>query len=326
MEVGTLTETVEVSAEAALIDVTQSKVQTNIPHDQPDGSAHPEPFVPERHSVCSGRALRTAAEQGGSANNGYQINGASNSENSYLVEGQETASIFDGHSQANVPMDFIQEVQVKTSGFEAEYGGALGGVVNVISQARLQRMAWQRVHVLQLPTGSTPLPTRRQIKNPQYAANSNGAPAGPAHRVLLAGQGPFADRRSGLHAGRRPDQGSSVGIPRRRAGLRPVGAHGEFHFSRGAPGPRRSTTTITPTIRWRAWISWQPRRSACMVPGMYSYAARHRHFFAAGATIVHGQFNASSTHEPGQLQWRHRLRCAEGDLQHRRGYHHHSHA
>ena len=34
--------------------------------------------------------------------------------------------MIDGHSQANVPMDFISEVQVKTNGFEAEYGGALG--------------------------------------------------------------------------------------------------------------------------------------------------------------------------------------------------------
>ena len=31
-------------------------------------------------------------------------------------------------------MDFIQEVQVKSSGFEAEYGGALGGVVNVVQK------------------------------------------------------------------------------------------------------------------------------------------------------------------------------------------------
>src|SRR5689334_684536 len=66
---------------------------------------------------------------------GYQIDGASNSENAYMVEGQETASVFDGHSAANVPIEFIQEVQVKTSGFEAEYGGALGGVVNVSRSA-----------------------------------------------------------------------------------------------------------------------------------------------------------------------------------------------
>ena len=69
--------------------------------------------------ICDGRD--DAAEM-------FQINGASNSENSYLVDGQETANINDGHSQANVPMDFIDQVQVKTSGLEAEYGGALGGV------------------------------------------------------------------------------------------------------------------------------------------------------------------------------------------------------
>jgi outer membrane receptor for ferrienterochelin and colicin len=34
-------------------------------------------------------------------------------------------------SKANAPFGFVQEVQVKSGGFEAEYGGALGGVVNV---------------------------------------------------------------------------------------------------------------------------------------------------------------------------------------------------
>ena len=38
-------------------------------------------------------------------------------------------------------MDFVQEVQVKSSSFEAEFGGALGGVINVVPQARLQRLA-----------------------------------------------------------------------------------------------------------------------------------------------------------------------------------------
>ncbi len=63
---------------------------------------------------------------------GFSIGGGADSENSYLVEGQETANIIGGFSHTNVPMDFIQEVQMKTSGVEAEYGGALGGVVNVI--------------------------------------------------------------------------------------------------------------------------------------------------------------------------------------------------
>src|SRR5207253_9094491 len=65
---------------------------------------------------------------------GFQIGGAADSENSYLVEGQDTENISGGASQANVPFEFIQEVQVKTSGIQAEHGGALGGVVNVVMQ------------------------------------------------------------------------------------------------------------------------------------------------------------------------------------------------
>ena len=63
---------------------------------------------------------------------GYSIGGAADSESSYLVEGQDTENISGGYSKANVPMEFIQDVDIKTSGVEAEYGGALGGVINVI--------------------------------------------------------------------------------------------------------------------------------------------------------------------------------------------------
>src|SRR5215469_6010518 len=72
----------------------------------------------------------------GSAGNGlsvgYSVGGGSDSENQYLVEGQDTENISGGASNANVPFQFIQEVQVKSSGIEAEHGGALGGVVNVV--------------------------------------------------------------------------------------------------------------------------------------------------------------------------------------------------
>src|ERR1019366_8034923 len=107
----------------------------------------------------------------GSANNGFQINGASNSENSYLVDGQETASIFDGHSQANVPMAFIDEVQVKTSGFEAEYGGALGGVVNVISKRGSND--WHgSVGMTFSADRFNAAPNPLQLRNPQFSASS----------------------------------------------------------------------------------------------------------------------------------------------------------
>ena len=138
LEVGAITETVEVSSQSALIDSTQSKVQANISSTSlmnlPTQSTSFQSVIQFAPGARYEPLQSDTAASANYANNGFQINGASNSENSYLVDGQETASIFDGRSQSNVPMEFIDEVQVKTSGFEAEYGGALGGVVNVISK------------------------------------------------------------------------------------------------------------------------------------------------------------------------------------------------
>jgi hypothetical protein len=166
MEVGTLAETVEVSAESANVDVTQSKVQANITRD--NLMDLPTQSLSFQSVIQFAPGARSEPLQAG-----YQINGASNSENSYLVEGQETASIYDGHSNANVPMDFIQEVQVKTNGFEAEYGGALGGVVNVINKRGSNE--WHGgvfTYYNADRFNAAPIPT--QLKNPQFAANYNG--------------------------------------------------------------------------------------------------------------------------------------------------------
>jgi hypothetical protein len=126
LEVGAIEQTVEVSSAAPIVDVAQSKVQTNVTEEV-------------MNAVPKGRSFQSVIQFAPGARNeplqsGYQIDGATSSENSYLVEGQETAAIQTGASDTNVPTEFIQEVQIKTSGFEAEYGGALGGVVNVIQK------------------------------------------------------------------------------------------------------------------------------------------------------------------------------------------------
>jgi hypothetical protein len=177
LEVGAMTETVEVSAQAAMIDATQSKVQENITSTSlmnlPTQSTSFQSVIQFAAGARS-EPLQNSTTGANSANNGFQINGASNSENSYLVDGQETASIFDGHSQANVPMEFIDEVQVKTSGFEAEYGGALGGVVNVISKRGSND--WHgSIFMNYYADRFNAAPNANQIRNPQILANSGGA-------------------------------------------------------------------------------------------------------------------------------------------------------
>lgn len=73
------------------------------------------------------------------------IAGASGLDNNYVVDGVNISntgfggvgsySIVFGSLGTGVTTDFIKETQVKTGGFEAEYGQSTGGVVNVVTQS-----------------------------------------------------------------------------------------------------------------------------------------------------------------------------------------------
>ena len=143
LQVGTSETVVDVSAEGALVDTTTQTTQTNIEQDVMANVPHGRSFqsmiqfAPSaRNEPLMGSTGGTGGSMPGSSGNGlsvgYSIGGAADSENSYLVEGQDTENITGGYSKANVPYQFIEEVQIKTSGIEAEHGGALGGVANVI--------------------------------------------------------------------------------------------------------------------------------------------------------------------------------------------------
>lgn len=146
LEVGTAAEVVEVTGAAPIIDVTTETTQTNVTKDVIDDVPHGRSFQSVIQFAPSARneplegSNRMANGSGGTSPGngsngsayGFSVAGGSDSENSYLVEGQETANLIGGYSHTNVPFDFIQEVQVKSSGIEAEHGGALGGVVNVV--------------------------------------------------------------------------------------------------------------------------------------------------------------------------------------------------
>ncbi len=136
---------VEVSASSPAIDVTSNTTLTNITQDVvqevPHGRSYQSviQFAPmARNEPLMGNTTTngTGSVSAGNGSNGlpygYSVGGGSDSENSYLVEGQATANLIGGYSHTNVPFDFIQEVEIKSSGIEAEHGGALGGVVNVI--------------------------------------------------------------------------------------------------------------------------------------------------------------------------------------------------
>ena len=71
----------------------------------------------------------------GDIEGGIQVNGASGAENVYTVDGVITNSLINGSSRQNTVFEYLQEVQVKTTGISAEYGGALGGVISAVTKS-----------------------------------------------------------------------------------------------------------------------------------------------------------------------------------------------
>ncbi|HWI16638.1 MAG TPA: carboxypeptidase-like regulatory domain-containing protein, partial [Vicinamibacterales bacterium] len=108
LPVAGVAETVTVTAVSPLIDVRQTARQTNIRTEQVE-------LLPK------GRDFTTLVTQAPGANNesklgGLSIDGASAGENRYIIDGIETTDIQDGTSGTNLIADFVEEVQVKSSG------------------------------------------------------------------------------------------------------------------------------------------------------------------------------------------------------------------
>ena len=120
---------VDVSAgDSIAIDTSSSRVQTNITEKRFEE-------IPKGTRFSS--VLATAPSvQNESKGAGFQIDGASGAENTFIVDGQEVTNFRTGQLQTNnnLPFQLIQEVQIKTGGFEAEHGGATGGVITLVTK------------------------------------------------------------------------------------------------------------------------------------------------------------------------------------------------
>ena len=122
-----VSETVNVAGESPLIDVKQNAAFATIHRETIDR-------IPKGRDFQS--ILKTApGAQEESKSGGIQIDGASGSENRWVIDGMDTTNLQTGVSGKTMLLDFIQEVQVKSSGYNAEFGGATGGVVNVLTKS-----------------------------------------------------------------------------------------------------------------------------------------------------------------------------------------------
>lgn len=145
LETGGLTETVQVIGAAPIIDVRSTTVGGVLDSDQLSR-------LPVGRSLAATLYLVPGvSDSSGAGAANPSIGGASGLENNYVVDGVNITDVgFGGFGAFNpahgslgagVTSSFIKETEVKTAGFEAEYGQSSGGVVNVITKSGANQFA-----------------------------------------------------------------------------------------------------------------------------------------------------------------------------------------
>lgn len=136
LKIGSATESVEISADAALLkteSAEQSQVITGdkineLPLSYANGLRSPIAFA----QLAPG--TRTTADGGGA---GLRVNGLPNESFKVLMDGQDiTSGIDPSHlSESQPSVEALQEVSLQSSNFAAEFGQVAGGLVNFTSRS-----------------------------------------------------------------------------------------------------------------------------------------------------------------------------------------------
>lgn len=127
LQVATLEEEVTVIGQSPVVDVKKSASTMEISKEMFSKLPRGRNFT---SVVTVAAGVNEESELGG-----ISFDGASSSENMFFVDGVDTTRMYDGTSSQNVMFEFIEEVQVKSSGYEAQYGGSMGGVINVVTRS-----------------------------------------------------------------------------------------------------------------------------------------------------------------------------------------------
>jgi hypothetical protein len=102
----------------------------------PSLTRNPYDFVVLSGNVSSGDATAAGSMQNTDLRGvSYNINGQRSTGTEILLDGVENISVFGEGVGTKIPIDGVQEFRVVTSNFEAQYGRASGGVVNVTTRA-----------------------------------------------------------------------------------------------------------------------------------------------------------------------------------------------
>jgi len=137
LTVGNVSTVVEVTAAGATEVNTQTQELSQLIDPQqmaqlPSLTRNPYDFVAVSGNVSSGDRTASGGDQNTTGRGiGYAMNGQRTSGTEILLDGVENVDLFAAGYGEQIPVDAVQEYRVITNNFDAQYGRASGGVVNL---------------------------------------------------------------------------------------------------------------------------------------------------------------------------------------------------
>ncbi len=127
-------EVIEVTAAAEAVDAYTIPVQTHVNHGQIHGLPVNQRNFLDFALLDGGLQRDTLRVHAAAVTSGFNVLGQRPRSNSLQMDGADLNDESTGGVRGSVPMEAVEEFQVLASGYQAEYGRASGGVVNVVTR------------------------------------------------------------------------------------------------------------------------------------------------------------------------------------------------
>jgi hypothetical protein len=128
-------EAIVVSGKAPAVDVTETSVSTVVGQEQIDSLPTNGRNFLSFSVITPGVTTDRTPQQGASATSGLTFGGQRARSNNIMVDGVDNNDPVVGAVRATFSQEAIQEFQVLTNSYSAEFGKASGGVVNIITRS-----------------------------------------------------------------------------------------------------------------------------------------------------------------------------------------------
>jgi hypothetical protein len=128
-------EAIVVSARSPVVDTTETSVSTVVGQEQIDSLPTNGRNFLSFSVITPGVTTDRTPQQGASATSGLSFGGQRARSNNIMVDGVDNNDPIVGAVRATFSQEAIQEFQVLTNSYSAEFGKASGGVVNIITRS-----------------------------------------------------------------------------------------------------------------------------------------------------------------------------------------------